>query len=158
MRPKYAENIVVAIKDNNCIEWYILEKDFCFLDYIKLEEAYQKKGYEIVVDDAPRFGIKILNELTKQFFLDKMKERRIVTEELRKMLMNEKTYNEKLAYNPSILIDFDNRILISHYAEPESFEYFVPNEWKGKYQNFEENIPQNQRYWLDEDGRNLIGE
>lgn len=158
MRPKYAENIVVAIKDDNCIEWYILEKDFCFLDYTKLEEAYQKKGYEIIVDDTPRFGIKILNELTKRFFLDKIKERRMITEELRKMLVNEKSYNEKLAYNPSILIDFDNRILISYYAEPESFEYFVPNGWKGKYQNFEENIPQNQRYWLGEDGRNLIGE
>lgn len=158
MKPIYAENIIVAIKDDNAIEWYILEKDFCFLDYTKLEEAYQKKGYEIVVDDTPRFGIKVINELTKKSFLNKIKGYKIATDELRKMLINEKKYSEKLAYNPSILMDFDNRILISHYAEPESFECFVPDGWKGKYQNFEKDIPLTQRYWLDENGINLIGE
>lgn len=39
----YAENIIVAIKSCGCIEWYILDKDYCFLDYPKLEEAYRKK-------------------------------------------------------------------------------------------------------------------
>lgn len=72
------------------------------------------------------------------------------------MLINETDYNEKLAYNPSILIDFDNRILISHYAGPESFEHFVPSGWVGKYKNFEMNIPENQRYWVDDNGKNLI--
>lgn len=158
MKPIYAENIIVAIKNNNSIEWYILEKDFCFLDYTKLEEAYRKKGYEVIVDDTPRFGIKVINKLTKNYFLDKIKGYKIETEELRKMLMNEKEYSEKLAYNPSILINFDNGILMSHYAEPESFENFVPDGWEGKYQNFEKDIPQIQRYWIDKNGINLIGE
>lgn len=158
MKPIYAENIVVAIKSDNFIEWYILEKDFCFLDYTKLEKEYKKKGYDIVIDDTPRFGIKVLNELTKRFFLDKIEGYKVDTEELRKMLIYEKKYNEKLAYNPSILIDFDNRILISHYSEPESFEFFVPDGWDGKYQNFENDIPLIQRYWLDKNGGNLIGE
>lgn len=70
--------------------------------------------------------------------------------------MCESTYNDRLAYNPSILIGFDNRVFMSHYAEPESFEDFAPNGWRGRYQNFEESIPPNQRYWLDENGRNLI--
>ena len=78
MKPIYADNIVVAVTNENVVEWYILEKD----------------------------------------------------------------YNEKLAYNPSILIDFDNRIFMSHYAEPESFEFFVPDGWEGKYRNFEMDIPQ----------------
>ena len=128
----------------------------CFLDYTKLEEAYRKKGYEIIVDDTPRFGIKVLNELTKSLFFDKIKRYKITTKELRKMLMNEKDYSEKLAYNPSILMDFDNRILMSYYAEPESFEYFVPDGWEGKYQDFEKDIPRLQRYWFDENGKNLI--
>lgn len=46
MKPIYAENIVAAIKQGGCIEWYILDKDYCFLDYTKLEEAYRKKGDE----------------------------------------------------------------------------------------------------------------
>ena len=74
------------------------------------------------------------------------------------MLMNESNYDDKLAYTPSILIDFENKVLISYYAEPESFEDFVPNGWEGKYQDFAEAIPRDQRYWIDENGRNLIGE
>ena len=70
MKPVYAENIIVAIVNEKSFEWYILEKDFCFLDYTKLEEAYQKKGYKITVDDTQRFGIKILNDSTKKYFLD----------------------------------------------------------------------------------------
>lgn len=111
MKPIYAENIIVAIKSCGCVEWYILDKEYCFLDYPKLEEAYRKKGY-----------------------------------------------NDKLAYNPSILIDFENRVFISYYPEPESFEAFVPDGWIGKYQDFTEEIPEKQRYWMDENGKNLIGE
>lgn len=158
MRPIYAENVVAAIKQGDCIEWYILDKDYCFLDYTKLEEAYRKKGYDVVIDDTFRFGIKVVNELTKKNFLDNIKEYKTTTAKLRKMLMNESNYNDKLAYNPSILMDFENKVLISYYAEPESFENFVPDGWKGKYQNFAAYIPQNQRYWIDENGRSLIGE
>lgn len=156
MKPIYAEKIVTAIKYNKIIEWYILNRDCCFLDYIKLEEAYRQKGYEIVADDSLRFGIKIVNESTSCLFLNNIEQYKVSTQELKKMLINEADYNEKLAYNPSILIDFDNRVLISHYAEPESFEHFVPDGWMGKYQNFETIVPKNQRYWVDDNGKNLI--
>ena len=115
MKPIYAENIVVAIRVGDGIEWYILDKDYCFLDYDKLEEAYRKKGYDVVIDDTPRFGIKVVNELTQELFLDNIKEYKIEAEKLRKMLMNESNYNEKLAYNPSILIDFNNKVLNSSF-------------------------------------------
>lgn len=157
MKHVYAENIVVAIRYDGFIEWYILDKDYCFLDYTKLEDAYRKRGYDIFSDDTFRYGIKVVNELTKQDFIDCIKKYRIEAKELKRMLMNESDYNEKLAYNPSVLIDFENRILVSHYAEPESFEDFVPNGWKGEYRNFEMDIPQEQRYWMGENGQSLIG-
>ena len=77
MKPIYAENIIVAIKSCGCIEWYILDKDYCFLDYPKLEEAYRKKGYNDTFDDDSRFGIKVVNELSKTQFLDNIKEYKI---------------------------------------------------------------------------------
>ena len=44
------------------------------------------------------------------------------------------------------------------YVEPESFEDFVPDGWNGKYHNFALEIPQNQRCWIAQNGRNLIRE
>ena len=72
------------------------------------------------------------------------------------MLVKEETFDDKLAYNPSVLIDFENKILKSQYAEPESYENFVPDGWIGKYEDFTDDIPKNQRYWLDENNRCLI--
>lgn len=158
MRPVYAENLVVAIKHSGCIEWYILDKDYCFLDYNKLEEAYRKKGYEVVSDDAFRFGIKVVSELTQNLFVDSIKKYKVEAEDLKNMLINESNYDEKLAYNPSLLIDFEKKVLLSYYAEPESFEDFVPNGWDGKYQDFTLDIPQNKRYWIDENGRSMISQ
>lgn len=158
MKPIYAEELVVAIKYEKRVEWYILNRDLCFLDYTKREVSYRKRGYKVVIDDTARFGIKIVDDSTRVSFLHNIRGNKITTGELKRMLMSEADHDEKLAYNPSILIDFENRILISHYAEPESFEDFVPDGWEGKYQNFEEIIPQDQRYWIDENGRNLIQE
>lgn len=157
MKPIYAENIVVAIRYEDRIEWYILDKDYCFLDYAKLEETYRKRGYDVYSDDNFRYGIKVVNEFTKNLFLENIKRYRIEAEELKKMLMGESDYDEKLAYNPSVLIDFESKVLASHYAEPESFEDFVPDGWNGEYRNFEMDLPQEQRYWLDENGQSLIG-
>ncbi|MBQ6462179.1 MAG: hypothetical protein IJJ59_02505 [Pseudobutyrivibrio sp.] len=63
--------------------------------------------------------------------------------------MKESDYNGRLAYNPSLYIDFDNKQLISYYAEPESFEDFVPDGWTGEYREFENQIPENQKYWIN---------
>ena len=65
MKPIYAENIIVAIKSCGCVEWYILDKEYCFLDYPKLEEAYRKKGYNDTFDDDSRF-VRCINFFAKQ--------------------------------------------------------------------------------------------
>ena len=95
MKPIYAENIIVAIKSCGCIEWYILDKDYCFLDYPKLEEAYRKKGYNDTFDDDSRFGIKVVNELSKTQFLDNIKEYKSIYE-------NNFTINEIMHINQSL--------------------------------------------------------
>lgn len=157
IKPIYAEKVMVAIKDCGCIDWYILDRDLCFMDYTKVEEAYRKKGYEILEDNELRFGIKVIDESNKAFFLDKIVQYKVTVSEIKKLLITEKVYNARLAYNPSIMIDFDEKIFISNYPEPASFECFMPTGWVGEYQNFEDRIPLNLRYWIDADGKNIIG-
>lgn len=156
MKPQYAEYIVVAIKDNGAIEWFVLDKDICFLDYTQLEKAYRDKGFEFVTDDSLRFGIKIVDETTKAHFLECIRDCRVNTNELRKSLLSEKSHDDRLAYNPALLIDFDCKKLSSFFPEPESFEDFVPTGWDGEYRDFESDIPLNLRYWVDKNGKNLI--
>lgn len=157
MKPIYAEQLVVAIKKSNKMDWYILDKDYCFLDYKKLEDAYRRKGYDVFIDDAPRFGLKIVNEFTCDSFLECIIDYKISTESLKQMLNEESCYNDKLAYNPSMYIDFDDKKLYSNYSEPESFEAFVPDGWEGEYRDFSDLVPENKRFWLDKDGNSLIG-
>lgn len=156
MRPKYAERLVVAIKQNKCLEWYILEKDYCFMDYNKWDRAWRKKGYEVYSDNTRRFGIDVINEFTINSFLAFIAENKVTSAKLKKMLIEELDYEEKLAYNPSVLMDFDKKVFFSFYAEPESYEEFVPDGWKGVYHDFQQFIPKEMRYWIDEKGRNLI--
>lgn len=156
MKPIYAENLIVGIIHDGKFGWYILEKDLCFMDSEKVVQAYQNIGYDVPQDDDFRFGIKILDHHSVKNFLDGVKQYQISTAELQHLLKNEKEFNDRLAYNASLLIDFDRKMLFSYYPEPASFEAFVPDTWKGYYKDFGEYIPVDQRYWIGENGENLI--
>ena len=157
MKPVYAQDVVVAIKDKGILEWYVLNTDLCFMDYGKLVMAERKRGIYAEANAASRFDIMVVNESSKDEFLDKIKEFKVSTAELKEMLLQEKTFNDRLAYNPAIYIDFDSSRLISYYPEPESFENYVPDGWTGEYFCFDDMIPKEKRYWEDEDGKSLIG-
>ena len=141
MKPVYAQDVVVAIKDKGILEWYVLNTDLCFMDYGKLVMAERKRGIYAEANAASRFDIMVVNESSKDEFLDKIKEFKVSTAELKEMLLQEKTFNDRLAY----------------YPEPESFENYVPDGWTGEYFCFKDMIPKEKRYWEDEDGKSLIG-
>lgn len=157
MKPVYEENLVVAIKNKGQYAWYVLDRDMCILDYYKLKNGYKKRGYDIDIEDV-RFGIKVLDCSTKEKFLSRVKDCMISSCELQRMLREEKDAEERLSFNPVILIDFDDCRLFSQYPEAESYESFVPEGWNGAYQDFAELIPQEKRYWQDENGNDLRGE
>ena len=73
------------------------------------------------------------------------------------MIREEDDREERLSFNPVILIDFDDCRLFSQYPEAESYENFVPEGWSGAYQEFDALLPKEERYWLDENENNLIG-
>lgn len=147
MKPKYATELIVGIINEGTFNWYILRSDICILDLNVLEDAYKKKGYNFTIYESYRFGIRVVDEKTKDMFLDKIKQFIISTDELKKMMTDEKDSNALLGYNPSILIDFDKRILLSYYPESESYEEYVPKDWKERYQYFQDIIPSKFRYW-----------
>lgn len=60
----------------------------------------------------------------------------------------DKAYQDIGDIVPSIYIDFDKRTLISNYPEPASYELFIPDNWCGKYNSFNELIPDSHRYWM----------
>ncbi|MDE5772022.1 MAG: hypothetical protein K2I06_10425 [Ruminococcus sp.] len=146
--PKYAEVLIVAIINEGSFNWYILDSDICSLDLNILEDAYRKKGYNFVIDESYRFGIRVVDETTKNEFLENIKPFLISTSGLKKMMSEEKEPEEiYYSYRPTILIDFDKKCLLSYYPEYMSYEDYVPDSWTGKYQFFEDIIPEKFRFW-----------
>ena len=72
--------------------------------------------------------------------------------ELRNVFANEyKTDKLNAIYDfaPSLLVDMDNLLLYSYYAEYISFEEYISAPWIGKYQHFLDLIPREYRFWTD---------
>lgn len=152
---EYGENIIVAVIFRNNWHWYVTEKDYWFLDLIKLENAYLNKGYQLPNhgDYSDRFNIAVLDENSAKDFLDKISEFRVSKSELSDIILeSEETAKEDEFYlagfTPSLLVDFDNKVLLSYFPEPASFEIYVPDDWIGKYENFLDKVPFEERYWI----------
>ncbi|MDM5340498.1 hypothetical protein QUF84_25230 [Fictibacillus enclensis] len=155
-KPQYAENIIVLVKYNENYKWFVTDKEIWFLDLKKLISSYREKGFEIPNPDdfSERFGIAVVNEDTVEAFLQEVSEFEVNNEELRKMLV-QKTYNDVTDMLPSLYVDFDDKKLISFYPEPASYEFYVPEGWRGEYEQFIELIPKDYCYWIV-NGENLF--
>lgn len=152
---EYGQTIIVAVVFKNKWSWYVTEKDYWFLDLIKLENAYLDKGYHLHdqgnYDD--RFNIAVLNEDTAQDFLNKINEFQVSTEELRTLIltteeMNTERENDLIEYSPALLVHFDHQFLLSCFPEPASFEDYVPDGWIGRYETFLDKVPNEKKYWI----------
>ncbi|EPY2273416.1 hypothetical protein ACXAUS_002278 [Clostridium sporogenes] len=162
LEPLYAENIIVAVIYNNGFKWYVTDKELWFLDYNKLDNECGNLG--ISVEDEyeadEREGIKVLNSENIDIFLQRINKDIATKEDLKcflcKCIKNKTERDEILNYSPVLLVDFDDKILYSMFPEPASYEEYVPEEWKGKYEDFTELIPESQKYWIDEFNNNLF--
>ena len=81
-----------------------------------------------------------------------------VVETLKGMLEKETDADGKLDYEPTIFIDFDTNRFISFYPEMAMPECYVPDGWTGSYADFSSEVPEDMRYWISEDGKNLLEE
>lgn len=152
---EYGENIIVAVVFRDNWRWYVTEKEYWFLDLVKLEHAYWAKGYQLPDQGsyAYRYHIGILAEHTAESFLNEIREFQVSTAELRDALQNTAgmdadVENPLTEYAPALFVNFDKRFLVSSFPEPASFEYYVPDGWVGTYDSFLDQVPIDERYWI----------
>ncbi|WP_311155064.1 hypothetical protein [uncultured Streptococcus sp.] len=145
IRAKYGENIVVAFKYKNQYSWYISDLELWYINY---EEA----GYDLDEIYKERLRSPILLPENILYFLEDMQKYSCDLSELRNVFANEyKTDKLNAIYDfaPSLLVDMDNLLLYSYYAEYISFEEYISAPWIGKYQHFLDLIPREYRFWTD---------
>ena len=145
IRAKYGENIVVAFKYKNQYSWYISDLELWYINY---EEA----GYNLDQIDKERLRSPILLPENILYFLEDMQKYSYDLSELRNVFANEyKTDKLNAIYDfaPSLLVDMDNLLLYSYYAEYISFEEYISAPWIAKYQHFLDLIPREYRFWTD---------
>lgn len=168
LEPKALENIIVGLLVDNIFKWYISPKDLWFLDKKKQADAYIKKfkeigleniGYNIEEDDE-RKGIEVLDEHSFNDFILRIEKFSVSTNELRELLkLNLLTKSKEdtfYSFLPSLYVDLDKRELYSLYPEPASYEDFMPENWRGRYEDFLSKIDRKEKYWYDEYGIDLL--
>lgn len=161
LEPSYAENIIVGVINKKNWEWFITDKDLWFLDYNKLDKAYKERGFDIIdlIDMGERKDIKVIDQKSKYKFLENISDYSISKGELKKILkkaIQSDEYEDLLDFSPSLLIDFDKQNLYSMFPEPASFEEYVPEGWDGEYRDITDLVPNEEKYWIEDNGDNLF--
>ncbi|MBC2067876.1 hypothetical protein [Listeria booriae] len=159
MKPKYAENIIVGVVLKNKFQWYVSERDVWILDIDKYSEAYRKNGYAFDMNFALQFrdNIHIVDTKMAENYLAGYHEDIVESDDLQNQLLDRQYEDTVLALQPSLYVNFDDRIFISAYPELLPFEEYAPTGWNSRYGTIEEYIPERERYWII-DGEDIIAE
>jgi hypothetical protein len=156
---RYADKIIVGVVYKAKWFWYVSEKEFWFMDLVKLNQAFLKRGYTTdMTDFSARFNIPIVNEETVEQFLVAMAPYQTDVTTLSIIFVNylpAKSWDDIIEMCPSLLLDFDRKKLWSLFPEPASFENYVPDGWQGEYADFLQEVPKEQKYWII-DGNNYF--
>lgn len=162
--PEYAETLITAIKYKGKFCWYVSNRWFWYLDlrkYRRLVSDFLGNQESDLEYYSTRCNIDIVNEHRAEEFIRAMEEYRVETEELRAWIVDNKleTIEELWDVVPVILVDFDQKTLWTQYPEMIAFERYVPEGWEGKYEEFWDQVPESERYWLvgEEDYMNWEG-
>lgn len=161
LKPEYDENIIVGVLYDGIFSWDVTDKEIWFLEYGKRINTFKEKGFDVKEEyiDETRREILILNSSNVKIFLKKIESLKIESEKLRKLLQKARKFNDGswiYDFRPSLLVDFDSCKLFSLYAEPASYEEYVPINWQGCYYDFMELIPNDEKYWLGKNNENLL--
>lgn len=119
------------------------------MDLEKLDEKSLKSYFLNPELNNYRKETKTLTEQNALLLLTKLKNNLVKTEELQKAIILAKEKGQELEqFYPMLFIDFDNFYLYSQFSEFVNFEDYVPDFWQGKYADFTNLVPANEKYWL----------
>lgn len=148
--PEYSEDVIVLVKYNNAYYWYLSEKSIWVLDYTKWFESDSTDMDELDMDEE-REGIEILDRDNWMDFKSRNYKLETNKSELQALILQNLPildWNLNSQLFPSLYVDFDGRILYSLFPESLEFERYVPENWKGYYQDFYALIPNDEKYWI----------
>lgn len=159
--PNWNDDIIVGVIYQKKFDWYITYKGFWFLDYQKRMGMAKAAGYEVNEDyiDEERKGILILDSDNVELFLDRIKNRKVDAEWLRTYLIQSRDPEDDswiYDFRPSLYVNFDTHELFSLYPEMVAYENYVPSNWVGKFDDFFDRVPPEQRYWISDTGKYLL--
>lgn len=124
----YAQNIVIGVMFHHTFAWYVTEREYWYLDYIKYKKAWLVAGYkDITLEDySERFGITVLNENNAEYFLSYIEKLRVPSDALSEMMLIQRQiyeendsiysleyYNDILDFIPCFFVNFDQKCFSS---------------------------------------------
>lgn len=159
--PIYDEIIIVGTIFNNNFDWYITNKLFWIMDLKKLPKNDYDNYFRDKKNKEIRKDIITLSHENIRLFLDKIKEYKVDNiDKLRLEILNRIRDQDKETeledYYPSLMLDFDKKILYSQFPEPFGFENYIPQNWEGKYMSFIDYIEDENKYWIYKNKNLLI--
>lgn len=160
IEPIYDENLIVAIKKNEKINWYIADKFLWIMNLNILSKDELESYFSNNELKEIRRNCMIVSNENVEIFLNKVEKYKVNIDLLKLKILERIDKNgiddEELDdFYPTLLIDFDNNILYSQYPEPFAYENYIPKNWTGKYKTFIELIDLKDRYWIH-NNRNIL--
>lgn len=147
----YEEEIIVYVIFHGEGNWYKSDRELWFMDEALRTKLYERLGYKLdkAWEDERRRDLEILDTENAHIFLERIKECKAATHDLRiECHMAQKTDCDwKYTYMPSLYVNFDKKEFYSLFSEPESYEDYVPQGWNSEYKNFLDLIPEEEHYW-----------
>ena len=157
--PVYCENIIVGVKWKGEFNWYVSEKEMWFMNETKFSLTEEQRAMLVEIPDDPRYQLEIVDENTVDIFMPRIEKFKVPVDELCELLefniLTEEFEDAYFDFLPSLYIDFDEKLIVSMFPEPTSFEYYTPDGWEGRYEVFILLVDKKYWYWY-KDGEALI--
>ena len=155
---------IVGVIANHHFNWYICTNDMWTMDIDKYIQSYKKAGWNLDFSYLPEIqqNLHVVTKSNLESSLEMYKDDwlKVTVEELISMIkrsMEEENLNSEIilegkALLPGLFIDFDKEEFYSNHLGMKNYERYVPNGWKVFSGRFDQLIPKEEQYWIEEAG------